>query len=135
MEHLNRFLVDAYAMLVKGEIQNESLRASAEAAFMYIGDRSRTALITNETMRNYEGAIRAIIAAVSTVYIGKIPALETLLCSTPLGRQGVPPVNMMLNLWRYFRKMTAKELVVPGSSRINSFERERSLFFMRTTSR
>jgi len=109
-EHLNRYLVDAYALLVKGEIQSESLRAAAEAANMYKQGRPRTAVITKETIGEYESAIRAIIDAASAYYVGKLPALDTLLRSTTAGRQGVPPANMMLNLWRYIRKASAREL-------------------------
>ena len=114
VEHLNRYLVDAYAMLVKGEIQNEPLRASAEAANMYKQGRPRTAVITNETIQEYKSAIQAIIDAASSYYVGKLPILDTLLRSTTAGQQGVPPANMMLNLWRYIRKVTAKELYSYG---------------------
>jgi len=109
-EHLNRYLVDAYALLAKGEIQNDSLRAAAEAANMYKQGRPRTAVITRETIREYESAIQAIIDAASSYYVGKLPALDTLLRSTTAGQQGVPPANMMLNLWRYIRKVSAREL-------------------------
>jgi len=109
-EHLNRYLVDAYALLAKGEIQNESLRAAAEAANMYSQGSPRAAVMTKETIGEYESAIRAIIDAASAYYVGKLPILDTLLRSTTAGQQGVPPANMMLNLWRYIRKVSAREL-------------------------
>jgi len=40
--------------------------------------------------------------------------LETLLRSTTPGQQGVPPANMLLNLWRYVRKLTAQALYANG---------------------
>lgn len=112
--HLENYLADAYAMLVKGGIQNESLRKSAEIANMYKQGRLRTAVITNETIREYEDAIQAITDVASSFYVGKLETLDTLLRSTTAGRQGVPPANMMLNLWRYIRKVTAKELYSYG---------------------
>jgi len=113
-KHLNRYLVDAYAMLVKGEIQNESLRRSAETANMYKQGRWRTAVITNETFHEYESAIQTIIDVTSSYYGEKLATLDTLLHSTIAGQQGVPPANMMLNLSRYIRKVTARELYSYG---------------------
>lgn len=113
-EHLNRYLVDAYAMLIKGEIQNESLRKSAEIANMYKQGRLRTAVITNETIQEYGETIQAITDVASSFYAGKLETLDTLLRSTTAGQQGVPPANMMLNLWRYIRKLTARELYSCG---------------------
>jgi len=112
--HLNSYLTDAYAMLVKGEIQNESLRRSAEIANMYKQGRWRTAVITNKTIQEYEDAIKAIMDVASSFYAGKLDTLDTLLSSTTAGKQGVPPANMMLNLWRYIRKVTARELYSYG---------------------
>jgi len=112
--HLENYLADAYAMLVKGEIQNESLRKSAEIANMYKQGRPRTTVITNETIHEYESAIQAIIDVASLYYSGKLDTLEALLRSTTAGQQGVPPANMMLNLWRYIRKVTAGELYAHG---------------------
>jgi hypothetical protein len=112
--HLNRYLVDAYAMLVNGEIQNESLRSSAEAANLFRQGKPRTSVITRETVREYEDAIEAIIDIASSYYGGELGTLNELLHSTTSGKQGVPPANMMLNLWRYIRKVVAKELYTNG---------------------
>ena len=112
--HLNCYLVDAYAMLVNGEIQNESLRSSAEAANLFRQGRPRTSVITNETVQEYGAAVKTIIDIASSYYEGELGTLDELLRSTTPGRQGVPPANMMLNLWRYIRKVTAKELYANG---------------------
>jgi hypothetical protein len=112
--NLNCYLVDAYAMLVSGHIQNASLRASAEAANLYKHGRPRTAVITDETIREYRGTIHAIIDTASLYYQGELHTLDKLLRSTTPGKQGVPPASMMLNLWRYVRKITAKELYANG---------------------
>jgi hypothetical protein len=110
IRNLNYFLVDAYAMLVEGEIRNESLRISAEVANLYKQGRWRTVVITNETVQKYQEGIQAIMDVTSSFYAEKLDTLDRLLRSTTAGRQGVPPANMMLNLWRYIRKITAKEL-------------------------
>lgn len=112
--HLNCYLVDAYAMLVNGEIQNESLRSSAEAANLFRQGRPRTSVITNETVQGYGAAVKTISDIASSYYEGELGTLDELLRSTTPGRQGVPPANMMLNLWRYIRKVTAKELYANG---------------------
>jgi hypothetical protein len=112
--HLNRYLVDAYAMLVNGELEHESLGYSAEAANLFQQGKPRTAIITRETVQEYENAIETIIEIASSYYEGELGTLDELLRSTTAGRQGVPPANMMLNLWRYIRKVTAKELYANG---------------------
>jgi hypothetical protein len=112
--HLNRYLVDVYAMLVNGEIQNESLRSSAEAANLFRQGKPRTSVITRETMWEYGDAIETVIDIASAYYEGKLCILDELLRSTAPGKQGVPPANMTLNLWRYIRKATAKELYANG---------------------
>jgi hypothetical protein len=112
--HLNRYLVDAYAMLVTGEVQSESLRAAAEAANMYKQGEPRTAVITNECAQEYEGAIQAITEVSSAYYDGKQHIFEELLRSTTSGKQGVAPANMSMNLWRYIRKLTARALYANG---------------------
>jgi hypothetical protein len=112
--HLESYLVDAYAMLVKGKIQNEALRSSGEAANLFRQGRPRTSVITNETMRQYGSAVETITSTTSSYYERKLGALDELLRSTSAGQRGVPPANMMLNLWRYIRKITAKELYASG---------------------
>jgi len=112
--HLNRYLVDAYAMLVNGEIQNESLCSSAEVANLFRQGKPRTSVVTRETVQEYGDAIEAIIDSASSYYEGELCTLDELLRSTTSGKQGVPPANMMLNLWRYIRKVIAKELYANG---------------------
>jgi hypothetical protein len=112
--HLNYFLSDAYAMLIKGDIKSESLRLSAEAAGMYKQGKPRTAVITNETVQKYQDGIHAIQDVTASFYIGKLEVFDKLLRSTTAGRQGVPPANMMLNLFRYTRKLVVKELYSCG---------------------
>ena len=44
------------------------------------------------------------------MYEGQLGALEDLVRSTTSGRQGMPPANGMLHLWRYIRRITAQKL-------------------------
>jgi hypothetical protein len=111
---LIRCLPDLYAGLVAGEYESQSLQAAAEIAGLYDHGRSRTAVITGEMVRRYEPAIRAIIETISSCYEGQLDRLEAMLRSTTPGRQGVPFANMVLNLWRYIRKLTAQELYAAG---------------------
>jgi ribosomal 50S subunit-associated protein YjgA (DUF615 family) len=112
--YLNRYLVDAYAMLVKGEIQNQALRSSAQVANLFRQGSPRTSVITRETLLEHGDAVDTITNIASSYYEGKLHILDELLRSTNPGKQGVPPANMMLNLWRYIRKITAKELYANG---------------------
>jgi len=112
--HLNRYLVDAYAMLANGEIHSQALFAAAEAANIYKGEKSRTAVITNEHIQKYGDAIQSIIEVISSYYERKLAVLDELLRSTASGKQGVAPANMYMNLWRYIRKLTARALYTNG---------------------
>ena len=110
IRRINYFLVDAYAMLVKGEIKSEPLRLTTEAANLYRDGKPRTAIITDETVKTYQDSIEAIQDVTCSFYVENLDALERLLRSTTASRQGVPTENMLLDLWRYVRKLTAKEL-------------------------
>jgi hypothetical protein len=112
--NLNRYLVDAYAELVAGKIQNEALYAAAEAARLYRQGKLRSAVITQATLQEYGDGVRAIIEAATSFWDGKLVILDALLLATTSGRQGVPPGNMMMHLWRYIRKVTARALYESG---------------------
>jgi hypothetical protein len=112
--HVTRYLVDVYARLVIGEVEHEALRAAGELANLFGDDGARSVVIANEIVRGHEKAIRSIADIAATYYADRLPVLYTLLQSTTSGRQGVPAANMMLNLWRYIRKLTAQELYAAG---------------------
>jgi len=103
-------MVDAYGMLITGKKDDNDLRASAEAAGLYREGKPQTCVVTQESAQRYQVAMERIRAAASSYYVGKLPVLHSLLRSTTSGRQGVPPENMMMHLWRYIRKITAREL-------------------------
>ena len=111
---LRRYLVDAFARLVLGEIQDEALLAAAEKAGLYEGGRPKTAVITRELLEQYAPDVQAIMEAVSSYAEQIYPDLEALLRTTASGRQGVPPANMMMNLWRYIRRLAVKKLFESG---------------------
>ncbi|MGC9468964.1 MAG: hypothetical protein ACP5HS_10270 [Anaerolineae bacterium] len=111
---LHRFLVDAYAELAQGRIEHTALRAAAKEVGLLRNGRLSTAVITSEVVDTYKDAIDAVASAAFLYYQDSLPTLEALLRSTTPGRQGVPPANMMMNLWRYIRKLTARELYASG---------------------
>jgi len=112
--NLNRYLVDAYAELVSGKIQSEALYAAAEAAHLYQQGKLRSAVITQVTLQEYGDAVRTVMEAAASYWDGKLVILDELLRSTTSGRQGVSPGNMMMHLWRYVRKVTARALYENG---------------------
>ena len=112
--NLNRYLVDAYAELILGKIQNEALYAAAEAAHLYQQGKLRSAVITQVTLQEYGAAVRTVMEAAASYWDGKLVILDELLRSTTSGRQGVSPGNMMMHLWRYVRKVTARALYENG---------------------
>jgi hypothetical protein len=112
--HVNRYLADEYARLVSGQIQDEALAAAAEAAHLYQQGQPRSAVITNEIMAEYEAAVRAIIETAAAYWEAQMGVLEELLRATTSGRQGVPPGNMQMHLWRYIRRVVARALYDRG---------------------
>lgn len=101
-------------MLVNEDIHNAFLLAAAETANIFHHGKPRTSVVTNETIQKYQDAMQILTDISSSYFKGKIPILQELLRSTTAGKQGVPPENMMLNLWRYIRKVIAKELYANG---------------------
>jgi hypothetical protein len=111
---VNAFLTDAYAMLLTGELENAALRLAAERAGLIRDGRPEAPVIDREAMDRYEPTIRAVGHITASYYAGKLEAMRDLLASTTAGRQGVPPENMMLNLWRYVRRAVARALYDEG---------------------
>jgi hypothetical protein len=114
LQHLNRYLVDAYAMLISGELRHPDLLAAADAAGIFRNGQPRPAVVTAQDMPRYEPAIRAITEVSSAFYRAKRPVLDALLRDTASGRQGVSPANMSMHLWRYLRRLTARMLYANG---------------------
>jgi hypothetical protein len=111
---LNCYLVDVYADLIDGRVHSDPLRAAAETAGLYREGKLRSAVITNSTFQEYGVVVQAIIEAAVSYWDAKMGILDELLRSTTSGRQGVPPGNMLMHLWRYVRRLTAKALYESG---------------------
>jgi hypothetical protein len=77
-------------------------------------DLSGHTIITNEIFMQYEDAVLAITEVASSYYKNKLEDFQQLLKSTIPGQQSVSPANMILNLSRYFRKLTTRELYNSG---------------------
>jgi len=105
---LNRYLADAYAELLAGELSNPDLMSAAEIAGLYTDGRPETPVITSETVRRYADTMNQITRAATAYYEQKLPDLQRLLAGTTPGRQGVSPDSMMMHLWRYIRKIMAR---------------------------
>lgn len=117
---LNRFLTDAYAMLIVGKLEHPGLRAAAEIAGLYQGTEPLAPVLSAASAWVYEPIVKRLDELASVHFLKGQAALEDLLKSTTAGRQGVPTPNMMLNLFRYLRRATAKELTANGLFRVSA---------------
>jgi hypothetical protein len=111
---VNRYLVDAYARLVAGEAHSQALQAAAEAAHLYRHGALHSAVITNATLQAYGEAVQAVMETTAAYMDSQLDVLDELLRSTTSGRQGVPPANMLMHLFRYIRKLAAQSLYAQG---------------------
>lgn len=111
---LNLFLTDAFPMLITGQLESSALRAAAELAGLYRNSKLKTAVLTRTDMKKYSPIIQTVGYAVETLFSGKLDYFRSLLALTTSGKQGVPPENMMMNLWRYIRRAIAGQLYKSG---------------------
>lgn len=65
-------------------------------------------------MARYAPTVDAVGAITASQFVDKMGTMRALLASTTSGRQGVPPENMMLHLWRYVRRSIARGLYAEG---------------------
>lgn len=113
-DNLATYLTDTFPLLITGSVNDESLKAIAQAAYIDIDDRS--SVISIEDSIKYQNTISKITEACSSYffYSNKINIIIDLLKSTIVGKQGVPIENMMMNFWRYLRRTTAIKLYENG---------------------
>lgn len=111
---LNAYLTDAYAILLSGALVDPALRSAAERAGLWRGGAPAASVITQEAMARYAPTADAVSAITASYFADKVGTMRALLASTTGGRQGVPPENMMLNLWRYVRRSMARGLYAEG---------------------
>ncbi|HHX45500.1 MAG TPA: hypothetical protein GX714_16160 [Chloroflexi bacterium] len=111
---LNTYLTDAYAALLAGTLDDAALRSAAERVGLWRDGAPAAPVITPETMARYAPTVDAVGAITASQFVDKMGTMRALLASTTSGRQGVPPENMMLHLWRYVRRSIARGLYAEG---------------------
>lgn len=129
VRQLNAFLTDAFAALIRGELEDAELQSAAHYAGLYEDGRPRASVLTNEAMTVYLPILEEVKKMTCAYFAEKGESMCELLRSTTSGRQGVPSRNMMMHLWRYVRKAIARELytervftdAVPDAGRITVF--------------
>lgn len=107
---LMKYLTDSYAMLAGGILDSNTLKRTAEEVNLFKDGKSNTALIDSKVYQLYAPVIKKTSDMSNQFYSDNISIILECLRDTTVGRQGVPPENMMLNFWRYCRKALAKEL-------------------------
>jgi hypothetical protein len=110
VRQLNVFLTDAFAALIRGELEDAALQSAAHYAGLYEDGRPRASVLTNEAMTLYLPILEEVKQMTCAYFAEKSESMCELLRSTTSGRQGVPSRNMMMHLWRYVRKAIAREL-------------------------
>ena len=111
---VNKFLTDAFAMLLRGEIENSWLSAAAEKAGLTRDGQPETVVLNEAMMEIYLPVFEQVMEVTYAFYERILKEMNDLLLSTTSGRQGVPAENMMLHLWRYLRRALAQELYASG---------------------
>ncbi len=110
----NEFMIDAYAMLLTGQIEHPALRSAAERAGLIRDGKSQTAVLTKESFGIHLPVLANVRRITCEYYYDKLGAMNDLLQSTTSGKAGVPIANMNLHLWRYLRRAVARELYAAG---------------------
>ncbi len=93
-----------------GTFNSENLKNTAEEINLFKEGKPNTALINNQVFQLYAPVIKKISDMSTQFYSDNLNLILECLRDTTAGRQGVPPENMMLNFWRYCRKILAREL-------------------------
>ncbi|MGE5653266.1 MAG: hypothetical protein ACM3ZQ_03215 [Bacillota bacterium] len=112
--HLARYLTDAYGQLLAGEITNETLVLTAEAAGIFAHGQPKPVLVTKELFHRYLPTVERVAEASAQYYLGSLSRIFDCLQNTACGQLGVPPQNMIMHFWRYSRRALAKELYAAG---------------------
>ena len=111
---LNAHLTDVYAALLAGTQDDAALRSASERVGLWRDGAPAAPMITQEAMARYAPTVDAVSAITASYFADKMGTMRALLASSTGGRQGVPPENMMLNLWRYVRRSIARGLYAEG---------------------
>jgi hypothetical protein len=111
---MNRFLTDAFAALLAERSKLDALRVTAEQFGLLQDGVPATVVVTQEVMDAHRDTVEKVAQTAQELYIGGLPWMFKLLRATTGGKQGVPPENMMMHLWRYMRRAIARELYACG---------------------
>jgi hypothetical protein len=104
--------IDLIPLLINGQIQNEPLKDAARIANINVD--SQTTCITTKDAEQYKIIIDKVSNKCSDYYIANMARIQDLLSNTIVGRQGAPIENLMMNFWRYMRKMISRKLYDNG---------------------
>jgi len=97
-----------------GTQDDAALRSASERVGLWRDGAPAAPMITQEAMARYAPTVDAVSAITASYFADKMGTMRALLASSTGGRQGVPPENMMLNLWRYVRRSIARGLYAEG---------------------
>lgn len=105
-------LIDIIPLLINGQIQNEPLRDAARKANINVD--SQSTCITVKDAEKYKVIIDKISNKCTDYYITNMIKIQDLLSNTIVGSQGAPIENLMMNFWRYMRKIISQKLYDNG---------------------
>jgi AraC-like DNA-binding protein len=112
--NINKYLVDVLGGLLRGEISSPSLAAAAEAMGWMKSGKAIVPVITKEVSSVYSGVVKQIHNIIRDFMVDTSKQMNTLLKDSTSGRQGVSPDKLMVDLMRYVRMATHKELYDSG---------------------
>jgi hypothetical protein len=111
MESMYNYLTDAFAQLILGEIESESLKKAAEAANLYKNGRPVSMVITEKEAGPYlDLATRAKEAGLNFVEKRGPEMIDILKCTQLYQVHGVFPEKSATHFLHYIRKAATKKL-------------------------
>jgi hypothetical protein len=105
-------LVDIIPLLITGQLQNDSLKEAAKIANVNMD--SKLICIMEKDADKYKEIINVVGQKCADYYLSNMDNICSVLSRTIVGLQGASLENMMMNFWRYMRKMIATKLYDNG---------------------
>ncbi len=112
--NINRYLVDVLGGLLKGEISSPSLAAAAEVMGWMKSGKATVSVITKEESSVYSGVVKQVHKVINEFLGDTSKQMNALLIESTSGRQGVSPDKLIVDLMRYVRMATHRELYDSG---------------------
>ena len=106
----NKYLTDALGELLLGEISHPSLIDAAEAAGLLSAGKASVPVITTADAPKYWTAAKFVRGTVAEFLRDNAKGMKDFLKGTSLGKQGVSPTKLTVDLMRYIRMVTHKSL-------------------------